>query len=328
MKILHGSDISKSIALVNPERVAVAYIGIDWKQYIPDYEKLESIIISPTFGSNPYAIKELVSVLGWEKVFFLDELHAKLYLGAELAVMGSANLTSNGLLGTSLEELCCEVDDLEKLSDLTSFYDDLIGKSKTKYPRTECKKERLSKCFDEWDKAVSNGFVNKNIKENSFDSFELFSSDQFYVIWYFDEDLDFSDEIKDLESRIESHVFLANDDPALKNKWALLWKITNKNMPDKRTKPSWLYIHDIFDHAHDEKENADYRKVAIQWSDLELPNVPFELTKPVIDAFRSAVVNERNRSVFVQEDEIFYTTKLRDGLYNLVDDMKIELGIK
>ena len=62
-----------------PTHIAVAYVGRDWDQLI-DCSQLKEIIVSPTLGTNPRAVDELVEKFGWEHVHFLDELHAKIYL--------------------------------------------------------------------------------------------------------------------------------------------------------------------------------------------------------------------------------------------------------
>ncbi len=80
MKVLIENDIQEAVSGCKPSKIAVAYIGADWQTFIPDPSRLESIIVSPTIGSNPWAIADLVKQIGWEKVAFLDELHAKTYI--------------------------------------------------------------------------------------------------------------------------------------------------------------------------------------------------------------------------------------------------------
>ena len=120
MKILVEDDIRDAVVRCKPSKIAVAYISADWKMFIDDVPYLEAIIVSPTFGSNPWAISDLVKHIGWEKIFFLDELHAKTYVGGKSAVSGSANLTRNGLGADGLVELCVEVNGNRSLSKLNA----------------------------------------------------------------------------------------------------------------------------------------------------------------------------------------------------------------
>ena len=81
MKILIESEIQRAIRRCEPSKIAVAYIGTDWNTFVSDVESLGAIIVSPTLGSNPWAITDLAKQIGWDKIFFLDELHAKTYVG-------------------------------------------------------------------------------------------------------------------------------------------------------------------------------------------------------------------------------------------------------
>ena len=94
MKILSGGDIAKEVKSINPQYIAVGYIGKDWHRYI-DIEFVKEIIVSPTIGSNPFAIESIVKEIGFENVYFLDELHAKLYIGSDRYAFGSFNLSAN-----------------------------------------------------------------------------------------------------------------------------------------------------------------------------------------------------------------------------------------
>lgn len=111
MKILLAYEIGSAIQRCNPLKIAVAYLGEDWRSFIPDVQHLEEVIVSPTLGTNPRAVMDLAQRIGWENVHFLDELHAKFYLGSSTAIVGSANLTHNGLSGDALIELCIEFSD-------------------------------------------------------------------------------------------------------------------------------------------------------------------------------------------------------------------------
>ncbi|WGS51118.1 phospholipase D family protein [Paraburkholderia sp. D15] len=110
MKFVHGNDIQRGLRKISPSQIAVAYVGIDWKAYILP-EKLQDIVLSPTIGTNPVAIVEIAEAIGWEHVHFLDNLHAKIYLGEHGAAVGSFNLTANGLSAACLQEAGFLVED-------------------------------------------------------------------------------------------------------------------------------------------------------------------------------------------------------------------------
>jgi len=95
MRVLTDSkEIRAELKRLAAGRLAVAYIGADWREYV-DARSLKNVIVSPTLGSNPHAIADLVREIGWDNVHFLDNLHAKIYLGQGAALLGSANLSQN-----------------------------------------------------------------------------------------------------------------------------------------------------------------------------------------------------------------------------------------
>lgn len=76
--IFFGKDIAQQIKNTDPQKIAVAYIGVDWKKYV-NPKSIEFIVISPTLGSNPNTIDDMVKIIGWEKIYFNEALHAKIY---------------------------------------------------------------------------------------------------------------------------------------------------------------------------------------------------------------------------------------------------------
>lgn len=117
MRLIHGTDIKSTIRDISPTSIAVAYVGIDWASYVsPD--RIKEIILSPTLGSNPYAIVNMAKYIGWENIYFLDNLHAKIYLSASQAAVGSFNLTANGLSAQGLEEAGFFIEEKEEIDGL------------------------------------------------------------------------------------------------------------------------------------------------------------------------------------------------------------------
>ena len=81
MKLLTSSkEIRDGLSRIKPSRIAVAFVGSNWRDFVPAHY-LEEIILSPTLGSNPKAIEDLFKELSPARVHFLDELHSKIYLG-------------------------------------------------------------------------------------------------------------------------------------------------------------------------------------------------------------------------------------------------------
>ena len=48
MQILTNEKIQQAIDRCKPRQIAVAYIGINWSDFIADTNNLEAVIVSPT----------------------------------------------------------------------------------------------------------------------------------------------------------------------------------------------------------------------------------------------------------------------------------------
>jgi hypothetical protein len=323
MKILVEGEIAQAIRRCEPSKIAVAYIGSDWRTFVSETSRLEAIIVSPTFGSNPWAITDLANRLGWDNVYFLDELHAKTYLGNASAVIGSANLTRNGLGGDGLVELCVEVNAAQSLKTLSKTFEDLKQRAQTQYPTPQSKKTRLKELERIWGAAIANRIVrSQNASARSFADFEPLGEDHFYVLWYQPMKCDYSDDVKAVKSLMQDDIHFARADKVEKNKWALVWRITDSSTPHKTVKPRWLYIHDVFEEGVTD-EGYEYPKCAIQRKDLEVPTPPFEITDDVSEAFKIAIQEEGIAKYLVQDDrDIFSLAYSLKGIPLLMAQMK------
>lgn len=288
--------------------VPICFSLADWQTFITDASSLESIVVSPTIGSNPWAIADLVKQIGWEKVAFLDELHAKTYIGESSAVIGSANLTRNGLGAEGLVELCVEINTAESLKKINKAFEDLKKRAQDQYPTTVSKKSRLKELEQDWGAAISNRIFRNNKKQNipSFADFELLGEDHFYVLWYQPFNCEYSDDVKAIESFMVDDIHFSSTDKVEKNKWALVWRITDSNKPHKSAKPHWLYIHEIVENGVID-EGYEYPKCAIQRKDLDIPAPPFEITDEVLGAFKKAVQEKDIAKHLIQEDQDIFS---------------------
>ena len=98
-KFLHGERLSKTIVRVLQGKrrdLAVAFIGKDALERLGLSNSDRTRVICDLWsgGCNPGAVREL-HIAGY-KIKNLRNLHAKVYLGDRAAVIGSANLSSNG----------------------------------------------------------------------------------------------------------------------------------------------------------------------------------------------------------------------------------------
>jgi len=326
MKILTAQAIATEIRRCAPRKIAVAYLGSDWRTFIASPKLLEYVILSPTFGTNPNAVSDLASAIGWEKIYFLDALHAKVFLGTKRAVTGSANLTRNGLSGEALTELCVSLSSQKSLLSLGKLTEQWRKSAQKQYPTTEAKKARLLKLTDLWSRANSHGVIEVPKKTTvKFLDFQLLGNDHFYVQRYTVVDTyDYSPEVEQIKNEIDDDILLPDDGAAQRYKWMLAWAITDDRSPDETQEPHWIFIHEIYKNGVENVEN--YPVCAVQRDDLNLPPEPFELTELVQAAFWRAIILPEVARYFLQEDEIFSLKASFAGLPKLLDAMRKELA--
>lgn len=326
MRILTNNEIQQAIRRCKPSKVAVAYIGTDWKRYIQKPDRLTAIIVSPTLGSNPRAIADLATCIGWEKIFFLNELHTKAYIGEKAAVIGSANLTRNGLDREGLVELCVEVNAGESLRRLNQTFNNLKKRADKQYPTTESKMVKLEKLEKTWGAAIANHIISRDNESSvrPFLDFELLGNDHFYVLWYQLYDFKHSDDVKLIEHLIVYELLFDRSDNVEMNKRALVWRITDSSKPHRTAKPYWMYIHEVFENGVIDRY---YPKCAIQRSDLEIPSPPFEITDDVSRAFKKVIQEKEIAEYLIQDDrEVFSLADSLNGIPLLVKRMKEQLA--
>ena len=93
-----SNEIKKFLKTEVKLRIAVAFIGDGAsKLFGPKTEDVKIICNLTMGGTNPREIETLIKRFGRENVKQVDNLHAKLYIGAEYAIVGSSNMSANGL---------------------------------------------------------------------------------------------------------------------------------------------------------------------------------------------------------------------------------------
>lgn len=322
MKFLTGNDSPEAIKQNAWSEIAVAHIGTDWKTYLPYPEKLNLIIISPTIGTCPRAVIDLARIVGWKKIFFLNSLNAKVYLGKKSAIVGSANLTGSNLNGDTLIEACVEIHDEENLHKIRQMMKDLMERAKLEYPTITKKKKQLAKLEQTLGSAIANQVAFNNKEKLDFLNFEILDKDQFYVLWYQPNKLEYSDEFKRIQNTIKDETHFHPNDKIKTDKWALLWEITSADKPHMgHGRIKWLYINDFQPDAIID-EGYEYTTCAIQKKDRPTPTEPFEITRDVEIAFKKTVIIPEIAKYFIQKGTTFDLSYSYNGFSKLIETMK------
>jgi len=317
MKLLiEDGSIAEHIKRIKPTRIATAYIGRNWSDYV-DVAALESVVLSPTVGSNCAAIWDLIKALGWDKVHFLNQLHAKFYLSPKAAVLGSSNLSNNGLQGSGgLIEAAVAMNSKEhpkQLKQLQAWHGALVNQAKKSYPTEQAKRGQL-KWLARIQRQASmiDGYPNQGnpqAKEQrkgrdiaDYD-WNLKQEDIHILGWSYTIEHD-AEQLgaqanqknlrmsrKALEHAQKYYISLDQHqhDIVRKGHWVLTWQADAEMKPLDEGDVDWLYVDDIFETTSKDEDADPY--VAHEFCRMRKDEFPFLLTKSVKKAIRELLAS-------------------------------------
>jgi len=290
MHIISTPQIHAVIREIRPTHIAVAYLGADWGSLI-DAEFLNEIVVSPTLGTNPHAVEQIVRHLGWENVHFLESLHSKIYIGECAAAVGSFNLSRNGICTTGLEETGVYLNERLSIDEAKSEYNRLRSLAISAYPSEDTKKKRLQRLKKEHGLALTKGVVQSPRVENSLQRYTVLSDRDFYVCWWQPGDINFD---KDSVQRVApeavewnfdtEHVDFTNvlaSDCLEEGDWLLMWRAKVNGLPHKTEQMTWLYVDKVVERG---VRGCDYSKLALEIKNLPHPNPPFDIKPPKVQS--------------------------------------------
>lgn len=302
--LLETENIGSEVKTIVPNMIAVAFIGSDWQDFI-DVSYLNKIILSPTLGSNPNAIESLVDIIGWDKVLFLDNLHAKIYIGENSAIVGSANLTKNGLSVNGLQEAALKTDNSQIIENLLSFFRKLELQAIEQYPSAEEKRRKLNKLKQQWNLAIRSSIFPEELNQPKLiQNYNVLGCDDFYIVWYQKGlDYEYSENVDSRKNYIVDEMHLSEEDKVQKGKWLLAWRITNNNKPYENLMPTWIFIDEIIENGVVTSEDYEYTKLALMLNKKTTILPPFQVTKELYKVFKEVVTDKTYAPYFIGNDE-------------------------
>jgi len=182
----NSEEISDQLKKIKLKKIAVAYIGKDYKNYIENaLDNLETIIVSQSNGNNPIAIKELIErenndKTGKFKIYFLKNLHSKIYIGDDGVIIASANLSYNGLSNenNSLIEIGYLINNKDEMILINNIFKEYEIKSEKNIEVKQIILQKIEKYYKEFhgkEIQFNNQFdeeINKINSKNEIKSFE------------------------------------------------------------------------------------------------------------------------------------------------------------
>lgn len=304
---------------IRPNRVAVAFVGNNWKDYIVNPHDLTSIVISPTIGSNPKAIDEISKEIGWDNVHFLDNLHSKIYIGHDQALIGSCNLSDNGMGEGGLEEVAIILHDKHHLIQLNTLIDGYIEMAKRMYPTEESKKLRLKELIqqrNEMPRYCPPGEYGKQAVDLA--SYTYQSSHRIHIVWYINGKFSLNEGVirsesemplpQSIEDYYSEYMQFCDKDQIKVDDWLLCWKCNNDSRPSGSV--SWMYVDEVIENGC---SDSDYPKLVGQLK-KSIPTPPFSLTKKSKELICEALVTDDFKDFRPHENGDLWSVNSVDGL--------------
>ena len=302
MLITNPEKLQEVLRNIRPTHVAVAYLGADWRQYLVDIDKLEEIIVSPTLGSNPNALEELLDLARDQDfcVYFLTKLHAKFYIGGEACLVGSANLSVNGF-GGGLEEMAIQVADQairdEALIQFARLRDVAISDESEQ-------RRMIASLRKQWNRAhwhdVWPNEAGSMKSEPKLSDFHI-GSQRIHLVWYRNWGIDYNkDAIRAAIPEIheddptryfpDAANFIEGDNIEVGD-WFLFWACKESGKPKKDIKLRWMQVHHLIPKGASEESEGVYTLVAAVLPDHKLMPAPFLLDETVEVLVRELLVS-------------------------------------
>lgn len=306
--LLEEGSIARQIKKLRPSLIVTAYIGRGWPNYV-DITALEEIVLSPTVGSSCAAIWDLVEALGgFENIHFLNELHAKFYWSKTGAVLGSSNLSDNGLQGEGgLVEAAVSMnsqDHARQCAALKALHGKLVARAKKQYPDERAKRDRL-----EWLQQVQHrsslipGFpsIGAHLGKKQSQGRELndfkpaLRRERIHIAgWSYEmhhNEGALREQLINESARSQRHAFknyisLGKKDDVRQGDWVLCWK-SREDLWEPMAGGAiyWLYVDRVLASTTGNEDDDPY--VAHEFRPMRKDEVPFLLTPPVKKAIRA-----------------------------------------
>jgi hypothetical protein len=297
--ILSSKKIRENIERVQPSKIAVAYVGIGWDRYI-SITAIREIVVSPTLGTNPKAIEAIVDLLGFDKVHFLDKMHAKIYIGANSAVLGSCNLSDNGFSDAGLIEAAVFLSAMDSVKKLELQFDQYRSLAIQQYPTKIDKIKRLKWLLEQQNKAVFRGDFIESPEAAPLSEYSS-KLDRIHVVWYSGGDYKYNEaacvahnpELFVDNASIHDYFgaelqFLESDDIRVGD-WLLTWRANDCGSPRKNGDISWMRVHCVVPSGVDDPHSS-YSKLVGEAKKLETGRPPFLLDERTKNLIRKALM--------------------------------------
>lgn len=312
--ITDPQQLQDTLRAIMPVSVAVAYIGDKGLAYLDKPPK--TLIVSPTVGSNPSEIGKAMRNKAIGQVYFLDELHAKIYLGETQALVGSCNLSHGGF--QAKEEAAVLITDSAQILSLQATMARYIALARRQYPTKDSKNARLKKLREEHKRASKIRHPKrKPIKTPKIADYDIRNvregRDRIHVAWGQPYEVTYNKKAiyestpdardQDLDDYFGDLLIFHEDDNIYPGDWILYWCCNNDGLPRKNGEISWIFVDAVIPRG---VKDDNYTKIAVQLNDRKPPSSPFDLDDHTKQAIRSCLVAREFAPLRSEDDTTWY----------------------
>ncbi len=314
MIITDSEHLQRTLCTIKPVSVAVAYIGDKGLTYLPKPPK--TLIVSPTLGSNPSEIAKAMNDVGVDQVYFLDELHAKIYLGKTRALVGSCNLSHGGF--RDKEETAVLITDPAQIRSLRAIMAHYIALALRQYPTADSKRARLKTLREEHKRAPKTGGPKRrptiipHIADYDVRNI-LKGRDRIHVAWGQPDELTYNKKkIYESEPKARGQnpddyfgpsLTFHEDDDIRPGDWILYWSCRDNGRPRANGKISWIFVHSVVPRGI---RDDQYTTLAGQINDQEPSLEPFKLDNLTKETIRSCLASDQFAALRSEDDQIWH----------------------
>lgn len=318
MKFLYDKELHEAVAEIMREpgaRCAVAFWGSGAEKLIHASGGAKVICNLKAGGTNPYVIKALQGAKN--EVRQLDDLHAKVYLGAERAIVTSANASANGLALEGREQTHWReagfLVDGATVQPIAAWFEERWAQSaevahqhleaaRVAWERRQRNKPTRSFLDYDIDAATRNGTLPLIMWWSGNDS-PWVSNEQNVEASLGSYTPDIKDRVENRSEKIESET----DRPLLtKGTWILFWERSGRKQMRSNSKLAFVYLDQLVPGAVRHKEGEAPEIDAILWSD-DPPPEPIGLKdRLLIRAFEEVISRDEFRPMRQGEGPAWY----------------------
>lgn len=293
MIMTRPEDLRNTLKELAPTHLAVAYFGRDWQTYLTNLHILKEIVVSPTIGSFPGALSELLDMAdkyGFA-VYFKPVLHAKIFIGDGGCLIGSSNLSGNGF-GGGLQEAAVYLNDKFSVGQAHGVFNTLKKGGITS--RTDQRK-MIAELWSKWNRARRNDALPTEAGDRSAGTICDWkpSHERVWLAWLMADctptlsKANIQEAIPEVGQESPRNYFvdytnLVEGDAVREGDWLIMWYAKQDSTPDLRSAPYWLRVDKLVPHGV-VGEDEDYTQLAVTLPSKTYVAPPFEIANdPVI----------------------------------------------